>query len=389
MEADERAQSGKRHKQKRRGALRRLYVMVLFFMLTIGVVLIFTVFFKVKTVEVLGVTRYLSEDIVVSSGIEPGVNMFRLNRTGICNNLVREYSYIKEARLQYTLPDTVTILVTEAEPAGAVKQGGSYVLFSAENRVLETGVAAPPKNVPIVKGFSEAMGLTAGAQMDVTDETALGDLNAKIEELEKKIAGSKSSEKVLVEKRAELDELKRQAQAVTDELAARRARITVLDAFFAAQRAEGFTGITAIDVTDPYNLVVNRGSRVEVLLGSEADLAAKVKLACRVLTNELDDDFEGRIDASFAGKAYVTQMDLTSQNMTADEYAKLLYETSSSEAQSSASEAPAQAATQQPAAQASAAAAPEVPASSADAAPTEEDTQMIPAEEDFIAGVEE
>ena len=384
-----RAQNGKRHKRKRRGGAVRLYVMVLFFMLTIGVVLIFTVFFKVAQIEVIGLTRYQDADVIASSGIEAGMNMFRLNRTGICGNLVAEYSYFGEVRLKYTLPDTVSILVTEAEPAGAVKQGTGYLLFSKEGRVLETNVAAPPKNVPLVKGLSETLALSAGQQMDTTDEDGLKVLLEEIAVLQKKIAGSKAGEKVLAEKQAELDGLEKRANEITTEISQRRARLAVLNAFFAARDAEGLMGVTAIDLSDPYNLIISRGSKVQIELGSEAELQAKLKRVNFVLTEKLGDDFEGVIDASYSGKTFVTPMDVAAQGMTPEEYAQFLY--GSSEAQpeqsSQGNEAPAK---ETPGSAASQLV--PVPEQSASGTPTEDDavSTIDPADgEDFIAGEEE
>ncbi|MEG0114877.1 MAG: hypothetical protein RSA00_00465, partial [Hydrogenoanaerobacterium sp.] len=57
-----RGQSQKRHKHRRSRNTAALYIMVLVFMLTVGVVLIFTVFFKVLNINVEGLTRYNEQD---------------------------------------------------------------------------------------------------------------------------------------------------------------------------------------------------------------------------------------------------------------------------------------------------------------------------------------
>lgn len=306
---ESRVQNQKRHKRRRRRNNATLYLMVLIFIVTVGLILIFTVFFKIVGVEVAGLSRYEAQQIIDASGIVAGENMFRLNRTEIEDKLVKEYSYFEKVRLKYNLPDAITIEVTEAQPVGAVQQGESYLLISAGGRVLES-TAAPAEGLPIIKGF-HALAVNAGDTLESL--------------LERMRADAKLAAKAVPEETAEQRALKKEALQATESLANElESKVNMMKAFFAAAEETGFAGVNTLDLSDKFNLVAETGSAL-VEFGAESELVYKMQCAQEVLQNKLGVNFKGKIDVSKAGWVRVRHMSAEAQGMTADEYAEYLY----------------------------------------------------------------
>lgn len=307
-----RAQNSKRHKLKRRGNNALLYIMVLILMLTVGVVLIFTVFFKVINIEVVGLSRYSKQDVIKTSGIVEGVNMFRLDRKGIEDALVKKYSYFEAVHLKYGLPDTITIKVMEAEPAGAIQQGETYILISASGRVLETDVTELMSGLPIIKGFN-ALQLSQGSTIE--------DMLRKM----RKEAAAKGEPKE--GDTAEMRQAKQDAQRAAEQAVSNlSSQMDVMKAFLQTVGITGFTQVNYVDLSDKFNLVVGYNGKIIVEFGSEAELAYKIQCVQKVIDEKLADTFEGKIDASYPGRVRVRRLSLQAQDMTEDEYAEYLYE---------------------------------------------------------------
>lgn len=111
--------------------------LVLFIILAILFVsLCFSLFFRVKHVEVVGSTRYSAEEILAAASVEPGTNLFKANDSDLIP-VKDKLSYIKEAKLTRRLPDTVVITVTEDEARYVSEIYGQMYLLSADLRVLE------------------------------------------------------------------------------------------------------------------------------------------------------------------------------------------------------------------------------------------------------------
>ena len=78
-----------------------------------------TVFFQVEQIEVSGNQRYTQEEIVAVTGIQPGDNLFRMNKFAIQDHVKEEMPYIEDILIRRKLPSTITVAVQEW---GAVAQ---------------------------------------------------------------------------------------------------------------------------------------------------------------------------------------------------------------------------------------------------------------------------
>lgn len=127
----------RRNRRYRKGRFRPL-LRILFFLLVCGALAAaITIFFKVEHVEVEGASRYSVGEVVAAAGVEPGDNLFLLNKYAIRDQLVRELPYIGDVRIRRRLPSTLVVEVTETEAAAAVADSGGWWLIGREGKLLE------------------------------------------------------------------------------------------------------------------------------------------------------------------------------------------------------------------------------------------------------------
>jgi hypothetical protein len=76
---------------------------------TVGV----SIFFKVDTVVVTGVSKYSAATVVEASQIQPGDSLIFFGRAGAAGRIKRDLPYVDTVRFQLKLPGTVNIIVEE------------------------------------------------------------------------------------------------------------------------------------------------------------------------------------------------------------------------------------------------------------------------------------
>jgi len=96
-----------------------------------------TLFFRVDEIVVTGQKRYTAEEIQSASGVEPGSNMYLLNKNDVAASIVRELPYIESIRINRKLPDTLLIEVREGGRPFALVQDGIAWLISASGKIVE------------------------------------------------------------------------------------------------------------------------------------------------------------------------------------------------------------------------------------------------------------
>ena len=149
--------AGRNKKKRRRGrgllasVLKLLCALAVVGALTVGA----TVFFQVETVAVTGNTRYAQEDVVAASGVQPGDNLFRLNKTDIRRQIEEKLPYVETVELSRSLPSTLVIAVQECAAAAEVEGTGQNWLISQTGKLLEksagnAGVLTVTGLVPLV-----------------------------------------------------------------------------------------------------------------------------------------------------------------------------------------------------------------------------------------------
>lgn len=125
-----------RHNKKRRRLSRLSYVLIFLVLGTIFVIVCLSVFFKIEHIEVVGLTRYSTVEIVNSLDIKLGESLYSVNNAAI-SGLSDKFPFISSARIRRKLPDTLVIEVVEDEAAAWCELYGEYFVLSGELRILD------------------------------------------------------------------------------------------------------------------------------------------------------------------------------------------------------------------------------------------------------------
>ena len=254
----EKKQTGKRFvdsaKQKQRKAAKRrkltpfLFV-VSVFILAAAVYLCLTMLFNVDRVKIEGNTLYEEMDLIKTSGIEKGENLFEVDTAYAEDKLYSVYSYIEEVEVKRSFPNSVTIKIVEAVPFSVVEEADGYTLVSTGGKVLERGLEEVPHGMLSVRGIST-----------VTNSED----NTKRKDLMMRIIGT-------------MQELKME------------------DYVF-------------LDLTDTLEITMIYDNRVRVKLGNELELEYKLQFVDSVISEKLPKVGYQLVDASVPGKIMTKEM---------------------------------------------------------------------------------
>lgn len=153
-------------KKKRRRMISRIGIAVL---VLLAIVFAPTIFFQVSKINVTGDTRYTSEQLIRSTGVKQGDNMFFLDTKQIAADLKDEYPYLDTVKLRRKLPSTLQIEVSDRTAALSIEQNGKYLILDMSGKVLEKTKSAA-KGTAKVTGVP-MKGLHVG---DTVDEDKYG-----------------------------------------------------------------------------------------------------------------------------------------------------------------------------------------------------------------------
>lgn len=160
----------RRRRKKRNGSF---VLSLLTFLIVIGaIVASVTVFLKVAEVQVSGSVRYPAADIIESSGIKTGDNMFLVNKFEVAEKLLSEYPYIEQIKIRRRLPDTFLFEITERVAAAYVVSDGNRWLIDNNAHILERIAPDAEVKVPKISGC-EVMTPFAGSPLVLKNEDQL------------------------------------------------------------------------------------------------------------------------------------------------------------------------------------------------------------------------
>lgn len=234
-----------RMRNLRRGNRTLHYILIITFLLAAGITLSLTVFFQIDSVTAVGTDKYPPDDIVAASGIQVGDNMFRVDSKAVTENILDKFPYIESVEVTRKLPHAIQLQLTQCVAAGALSDGGDYLIIARDGKVLERGLVFIPEDIPLIKGIK-----TGGAKPGDT----LGDEAADA--------------------------------------------LRMLDYLFKAIDETGFGEITNVNLADPYNMKVVYENRLLINLGTESDLPAKLNFIKETIDNGISKDAQGLINAS-------------------------------------------------------------------------------------------
>lgn len=153
MSKDE-MRSAKKKKLLRKRKIKN-YIFSLFLLALVaaaGVILAFTVFFKIETISVENCTVYPQKTVVSKCGVKTGDNLLASSVKEINEKLTHALPYIDSVTVKKKLPGTLVLTVTETREKAAVSYKGSFILLDKNGKILDTDASLMRENVALVEG---------------------------------------------------------------------------------------------------------------------------------------------------------------------------------------------------------------------------------------------
>lgn len=247
------------------------YCVIVAVVLIVCVVLSLTVLFKTQNYSVSGNTKYEESEIISTCGISMSENIFLANKRAAEKKLTAAYPYIEAVDVSFSIPDTITIDITEAVPAYIVRVSDSlYMIVSSQGRILEQTDSKEGYDIPLFLG-PDVSTVAVGEYVEFSDENTLKIINEIVT--------------VFVD--------------------------------------NGYTGITELDATDSANISFTYDGRIKVKLGLPEDISYKVRTAMTIISEKLDlngtTTTEGELDVSSCNttkKSYFREQSLIEAETT-------------------------------------------------------------------------
>ena len=163
------ARRNRRRRRRDRGRFGVLYKLLSILLIFAAILVGCIIFFRVNTMVVTGNSRYTQEEIIAAAGVEPGDNLFTLNKYQIANRILTRLPYVDDVAISRKLPDTLIFEVTESTGVAWIESGGSYWLLDDRCKLLEVGDASLTEGRPQVLGLT-AETPTVGSRLTVAPE---------------------------------------------------------------------------------------------------------------------------------------------------------------------------------------------------------------------------
>ncbi|WP_165442918.1 cell division protein FtsQ/DivIB [Senegalia massiliensis] len=144
----------KKYKVDKKIKKKRVLVMTMIILLLISLLFFIlftqTTLFHIKNIDIKGKSELEDEKIILASGIVKGENIFKINKKTIVENLTN-HPYIKAAKVDMKLPDTVVVNIQERREVIVYNNNGNYIYIDKEGFVLNTLSKLKNKNIPLLE----------------------------------------------------------------------------------------------------------------------------------------------------------------------------------------------------------------------------------------------
>ncbi|SFB71492.1 cell division protein FtsQ/DivIB [Ruminococcus albus] len=240
--------------------LRMLYALAAVAAAVVVLILCMTIFFNVSSVEVRGVSLYTDDQIINVGGIYEDMNLVRTDAARAEKRLLDNLVYIDEVKVSKSYPSTVVIDCKEAVKAADIEFEGGYYVLSTSGRILEANNPMPTGGIPIITGFKF---YTAQDLIDKGNELTDEEIFAYRAAGTNLRSEDNYSDKIIIDLMAELAE-------------------------------QGYENVKTIDITSRANIILNIDNRLDIKLGSSADIGYKLSYFKAVM-GKLADNYEGTL----------------------------------------------------------------------------------------------
>lgn len=254
----------RRKKNRRKKLIIRSVVCLVF--LCAGIILALTMFFNISEITVTGDTVYSADDVTSSSGVSIGDNLIFISKSKINEQITTELPYVGLVKIKRHLPTGLELIITKTDAVYAVVINGYYTLLDGNGKVLETELEYVGENIILLN---------------------IGDIESA--ETGKTIAVDEDYLEKLVNLRTVYEEC-------------------------------GIDGITAIDLSDLYDIKLTYQGRIILELGetNKENLSKKLALGKAAIDtqNEENELYRGTINLSVDGKGYWSEETSTTEPQT-------------------------------------------------------------------------
>lgn len=292
-EEQRRAHRDERQRQNQK-RMRVFYIVIIAIVLIIGLVLSFTVFFHVNKMEVRGYSIYTEEEVMGVSGVNDGDNLFLINRNKVKEHITQKLPYIGDVSVKISLPNKLIITVYETSVKCAVEVSDGYVLLNENAKVL--GKAPSIDDI-----YANAI-LEGGKKIEVPAEEATEEAPPEPEKKEKSQTYVLKSKDFIILKGAKVKTAKVGKTVVLKTEKEVEVYTEIMNLFIENE----ITGITELNISDVYNIVMRYEDRIDVKVGSVTNLKDKMAFAAQVIKDQdaATPDQAGVIDLTIDKKAY-------------------------------------------------------------------------------------
>jgi cell division septal protein FtsQ len=158
--------AGEAFPQTRHGEVTVIFFLVALVAGLLGIILINSGFFTIKSVVVQGNRVVAAETIILATRITRGQSMLTINRQRVAQAILRN-PYIAQAKLFLRFPNQVVVKVVERHPVCLVVWGSSCYLTGNDCAVLGVATKADQANLPLVQGV-RIKNLQIGERLNAT-----------------------------------------------------------------------------------------------------------------------------------------------------------------------------------------------------------------------------
>ncbi len=233
------------------------YIFIFLIIVGTGLIVSSTTLFKIEDILVEGESRYGDNDIIKSSNIHNGENLFFVKIKKIQETIQYEFPYIGEVEIKKKIPNKVIICVEEKSPIVEIEYNEQYLLVNKNRKIVDI-TNKKVDNICLIRGIN------------IENPEKGRNIKFKNEETE-----FLSEEIINTVKKHEIDK------------------------------------IDLIDISNPMHIYMDYDKRIKLELGSFENLDYKIKTASVILKDKLNDNDKGTLDLTLSctdNKSYFNQI---------------------------------------------------------------------------------
>jgi len=144
----------KQERKKRANRRLILYLSILFLLISI-IVYLQSPLSHIRTIQINASSFILDEEIIESSGISEGMNIWRVRKSELEDKLIEDFSIIESVTVNRKLPWTIEIDIEEYDRVGYLEDEYYYPLLGNGEILDQLGQDRYHGDAPLLTGFTE------------------------------------------------------------------------------------------------------------------------------------------------------------------------------------------------------------------------------------------